>query len=49
MKSRSLMEFITPEAIHSFAKKNYKTYVAHCEARKLKPMVFNEFLKNYAV
>lgn len=49
MKPTSLMELITPEAIQSFARKNYKTYVAHCEARKLKPMVFHEFLKNYAV
>ena len=49
MKPRSLMEFITPEAIQSFARKNYKTYVAHCESRELKPMVFHEFLKNYAV
>ena len=49
MKSTSLMELITPEAIQNFARKNYKTYVAHCEARKLKPMVFHEFLKNYAV
>jgi hypothetical protein len=49
MKPTSFMEFITPEAIQNFARKNYKTYVAHCESRKLKPMVFHEFLKNYAV
>jgi hypothetical protein len=49
MNPKSLMELITPEAVQSFAKKNYNTYVAHCEARKLKPMVFQEFLKNYAV
>jgi hypothetical protein len=49
MKPRLLVELITPEAIQSFAKKNYKTYVAHCESRKFKPMVFHEFLKNYAV
>ena len=49
MKSKSFMELITPEAVQSFAKKNYNTYVAHCEDRKLKPMVFHEFLKNYAV
>ena len=48
MKSKSFMELITPEAVQSFAKKNYNTYVAHCEARKLKPMLFHEFLKNYA-
>lgn len=49
MQPKSLIEFITPEVIQNFAKKNYNTYVAHCEARKLKPMVFQEFLKNYAV
>lgn len=49
MQPNSLMAFITPEAIQSFAKKNYKTYVEHCESRKLKPMVFHEFLKNYAI
>lgn len=49
MKSVSIMELITPEAVKSFARKNYNTYVAHCEARKLKPMLFHEFLKNYAV
>ncbi|MDO9276462.1 MAG: hypothetical protein Q7T92_13060 [Lutibacter sp.] len=49
MQPTSLMALITPEAIQNFAKKNYKTYVAHCEARKLKPMLFHEFLKNYAL
>ncbi|MDO9138062.1 MAG: hypothetical protein Q7U21_09575 [Lutibacter sp.] len=49
MNTKSLMELITPEAVQNFAKKNYNTYVAHCEARKIKPMVFQEFLKNYAV
>ena len=33
--------------IKEFALKNYKTYVAHYESRKLEPMPFNEFLKNY--
>lgn len=49
MKSTSIMEFITPEAIQNFARKNYKTYVAHCESKKLKPMHLTEFLKNYIV
>lgn len=49
MKPTSFMELITPEVIQSFARKNYNTYVSHCEARKLKPMVFQEFLKNYAI
>ncbi|MDD3722875.1 MAG: hypothetical protein PHW92_10405 [Lutibacter sp.] len=34
--------------IKEFALKNYKTYVAHYEARKLKPVPFQEFLKNYS-
>ncbi|WP_298363454.1 hypothetical protein [uncultured Lutibacter sp.] len=33
--------------IKEFALKNYKTYVAHYESRKLQPMPFNDFLKNY--
>jgi hypothetical protein len=49
MQPKSFMELITPEVIQSFARKNYSTYVSHCEARKLKPMVFQEFLKNYAI
>ncbi len=49
MKPKALMELITPEVIQSFARKNYNTYVAHCETKKLKPMVFKEFLKNYAI
>lgn len=49
MNPKSLMELITPEAVQNFAKKNYNTYVVHCEARKIKPMVFQEFLKNYAI
>ncbi len=49
MKPKAFMELITPEVIQSFAKKNYNTYVTHCKSRKLKPMVFKEFLKNYAL
>jgi len=37
----------TSSFIKEFALKNYKTYVAHYESRKLKPMSFKEFLKNY--
>jgi hypothetical protein len=33
--------------IKEFALKNYKTYVEHYESRKLKPIPFQEFLKNY--
>jgi hypothetical protein len=49
MKPTSIMEFITPEAVQNFARKNYKIYVAHCETRKLKPMQLTEFLKNYVI
>ena len=49
MKPKSLLNLVTPEVIQSFARKNYNTYVTHCEARKLKPMVFQELLKNYAI
>jgi len=38
----------TSTFIKEFALKNYKTYVAHYESRKLKPISFQEFLKNYS-
>lgn len=34
--------------IKESAYKNYKTYVAHYKSRKLLPMSFPEFLKNYS-
>jgi len=34
--------------IKEFALKNYKIYVEHYESRKLQPMPFQEFLKNYS-
>ncbi len=34
--------------IKEFALKNYKTYLAHYKSRKLQPMSFTEFLKNYS-
>jgi len=37
-----------PDAIIQFAKRNYKTYLAHYKARNLQPMPFNEFVKNYS-
>ena len=37
----------TSTFIKGVALKNYKTYVAHYESRKLKPISFQEFLKNY--
>ncbi|SDW45095.1 hypothetical protein SAMN05444411_101754 [Lutibacter oricola] len=36
------------KAINKFALKNYKTYVAHYESRKLKPMSLEDFLQNYS-
>lgn len=38
----------TSTFIKEFALKNYKTYVAHYESRKLEPISFNDFLKNYS-
>lgn len=33
--------------IKEFALKNYETYVSHYKSRNLKPMPFQDFLKNY--
>ncbi len=43
----SLDEINTSKKTEEFALKNYKTYVAHYKAKKLKPMSLQEFLKNY--
>lgn len=48
MKSESIYESCTLEAISEFAKRNYKTYVEHYQARDLVPMPFEEFVKNYS-
>lgn len=48
MRSTLLNEYCSSEAIIQFAKRNYKTYLAHYEARNLKPMPFDEFVKNYS-
>ncbi|MFD1292269.1 hypothetical protein ACFQ5N_00350 [Lutibacter holmesii] len=48
MKSRSIYEYCSSDAIIKFAKRNYQTYLAHYEARNLKPMPFDEFVKNYS-
>ncbi len=47
MKTTSLMENCTSKIISEFAKRNYRTYVAHYKSRRLIPMSLNEFLKNY--
>ena len=49
LKQKKILTPINSEDLQNFAKKNYNTYVAHCEDRKLKPMLFQEFLKNYAI
>jgi hypothetical protein len=48
MKSTSIYEYYTSDAIIQFAKRNYQTYLAHYKARNLKPMPFEEFVKNYS-
>ena len=48
MKFSAKTDKKTSTPIKEFALKNYKTYVAHYESRKLKPMPFAEFLKNYS-
>jgi hypothetical protein len=47
MKTKSISDYCSLDAISQFAKRNYKTYLAHYEARNLKPMPFEEFVKNY--
>lgn len=47
MKSSTIYEYCNSDAIIKFAKRNYQTYLAHYEARNLKPMPFEEFVKNY--
>ena len=47
MKAISIMDYNTPEAINKFALRNYKTYMEHYRARKLRPMPLEEFLENY--
>ena len=49
MRTKSVNEYCSREAISKFAKRNYKTYLAHYKAKNLNPMSFEEFLKNYAV
>lgn len=47
MNAISYEEFNTHNHVEKFALKNYKTYVSHYKERKLTPMSFQEFLKNY--
>ncbi|MFT6755829.1 MAG: hypothetical protein ACJAV9_001320 [Urechidicola sp.] len=39
----------TSKEVLVFAKKNYKTYENHFLSRNLKPIPFDEFLKNYKI
>ena len=48
MKTNSIYDCCSLDAITKFAKRNYQTYVAHYEARDLTPMPFDEFVKNYS-
>lgn len=48
MKKSSISEYSTSNAIIQFAQRNYKTYLAHYQARNLQPMPFHEFVKNYS-
>ncbi|MFB9271423.1 hypothetical protein ACFFT3_05940 [Lutibacter litoralis] len=47
MSSISLQYSLSSEGINQTALKNYKTYLKHYSFRNLKPMSFDEFLKNY--
>lgn len=47
MRTISISDFTSTDAVLSFAEKNYKTYVQHYRARNLEPMPLKEFLKNY--
>lgn len=49
MESTSIDEYCALEKISEFAKRNYQTYVSHYKERNLKPMSFEEFIKNYSV
>jgi hypothetical protein len=49
MKSKSNSGNYSVESVSQFAKRNYRTYVTHYESRNLKPMPFEEFIKNYAI
>ena len=48
MKVRDKDDKNPSQFIKEFALKNYKIYVAHYESRKLQPISFSEFLKNYS-
>ena len=47
MQSKSQMDIDTSKDVLIFAKKNYETYKNHFLSRNLKPISFEEFLKNY--
>jgi len=48
MKTMSTpLEYTSTEAISSFARRNYNTYVKHYLSRNMTPMPLKEFLKNY--
>lgn len=47
MKTNFFLENYSSEKIIRDARRNYNTYVKHYEARNLKPMSLEEFLRNY--
>lgn len=47
MSTISLQHSFTSESINQIALKDYKTYLKHYSFKNLKPMPFEEFLKNY--
>lgn len=48
MNTISPLHSFTFEAMNHTALKDYKTYLEHYSFRNLKPMSFEEFLKNYS-
>jgi hypothetical protein len=48
MSTISLQHSFISKRINQIALKDYKTYVKHYSLRNLKPMSFEEFLKNYS-
>jgi len=47
MHNKLRMDIDTSKEVLIFAKKNYETYKNHFLSRNLKPISFEEFLKNY--
>ncbi|UMB60218.1 hypothetical protein MHL31_14165 [Lutibacter sp. A80] len=48
MTSSTSQHSFTPEKINQTALKDYKTYLNYYASKKLKPMTFEDFSKNYS-